>query len=240
MVIDLSWKIAHGVLYTAKRLSSFGYAISTGASAIVRQNQRSTSLFIVLWARRLLTQLIQSHFFLAASLAPMIYFSSPFAVWFWFWWTYRYLFPGFSSIFFFCLEILHLVSEKWLSLSFCAAPSAIGLLASVKARVRFHLSLFSRRFRSYRRRRYFPRQWGANGVQLGILSWLLTCKSYFIWLLNVVALVGCTALFFHGILCVQFFQFWFFFYTTTVIPCAQVSLAIPKLSRELGRVSNFN
>lgn len=29
VVIDLSWKIAHGVLYTAKRLSSFGYAIYT-------------------------------------------------------------------------------------------------------------------------------------------------------------------------------------------------------------------
>lgn len=28
-VIDLSWKVAHGVLYTAGRLSSFGYAIPT-------------------------------------------------------------------------------------------------------------------------------------------------------------------------------------------------------------------
>lgn len=28
-VIDLCWKIAHGVLYTAERLSSFGYAVST-------------------------------------------------------------------------------------------------------------------------------------------------------------------------------------------------------------------
>ena len=28
-VIDLSWKVAHGVLYTADRLSSFGYAIPT-------------------------------------------------------------------------------------------------------------------------------------------------------------------------------------------------------------------
>ena len=28
-VIDLSWKVAHGVLYTAERLSSFGYAIPT-------------------------------------------------------------------------------------------------------------------------------------------------------------------------------------------------------------------
>ena len=28
-VIDLSWKIAHGVLYTAERLASFGYDIST-------------------------------------------------------------------------------------------------------------------------------------------------------------------------------------------------------------------
>ena len=28
-MIDLSWKVAHGVLYTADRLSSFGYAIPT-------------------------------------------------------------------------------------------------------------------------------------------------------------------------------------------------------------------
>ena len=28
-VIDLSWKVAHGVLYTADRLSSFAYAIPT-------------------------------------------------------------------------------------------------------------------------------------------------------------------------------------------------------------------
>ena len=30
-VIDLSWKIAHGVLYTAQRLSSFGYDLSTAS-----------------------------------------------------------------------------------------------------------------------------------------------------------------------------------------------------------------
>ena len=43
------------------------------------------------------------------------------------------------------------------------ASSAHGLLASLRARVKFNLPLFSRRFVAARRRRYFTRQWGASG-----------------------------------------------------------------------------
>jgi len=43
-------------------------------------------------------------------------------------------------------------------------PSAINLIASIKARVRFYLPLFFKRFRSHRRRRFFVRQWGGNGT----------------------------------------------------------------------------
>ena len=44
-----------------------------------------------------------------------------------------------------------------------APPSALDLIASVRARVRFHLPLLFRRFHSVRRRRYFLRQC-ARGV----------------------------------------------------------------------------
>ena len=44
-------------------------------------------------------------------------------------------------------------------------PSAVDVMMErVKSRVRFHLPLFFRRFRSGRCRRYFVRQWGARGV----------------------------------------------------------------------------
>ena len=43
-------------------------------------------------------------------------------------------------------------------------PSAVDVIERTKARVKFHLPLFFKRFRSMRRHRYFHRQWGANGV----------------------------------------------------------------------------
>ena len=43
-------------------------------------------------------------------------------------------------------------------------PGAIAVLERVKSRLRFHLLLFFHRFKSSRRKRYFARQWCANGV----------------------------------------------------------------------------
>ena len=43
-------------------------------------------------------------------------------------------------------------------------PSAVKLIALTKARLSFHLPLFSKRFTSTRRRSYFFRQWAANGM----------------------------------------------------------------------------
>ena len=40
----------------------------------------------------------------------------------------------------------------------------------VKARLRFHLPLFFRRFSSERRRRFFVRQWGARGFIASIVD----------------------------------------------------------------------
>ena len=43
-------------------------------------------------------------------------------------------------------------------------PCAIPVMESVKARVKFHLTAFSKHQRTARRRRFFTRCWGANGV----------------------------------------------------------------------------
>ena len=43
-------------------------------------------------------------------------------------------------------------------------PGAVDVIAKVKARLKCHLPIFFKRFQSARRRRYFHRQWGARGV----------------------------------------------------------------------------
>ena len=43
-------------------------------------------------------------------------------------------------------------------------PSAVNLISGIRARVKFYLPLFFKRFLSSRRRRYFIRQWGGNGT----------------------------------------------------------------------------
>ena len=53
-------------------------------------------------------------------------------------------------------------------------PGAASTIEKVKARVKFYLPLFFKRFRSSRRRRYFPRQWGARGVVASVAAGQLT------------------------------------------------------------------
>ena len=43
-------------------------------------------------------------------------------------------------------------------------PGAIPVIESVKARVKFHLTVFFKHERTARCRRFFTRHWGANGV----------------------------------------------------------------------------
>ena len=43
-------------------------------------------------------------------------------------------------------------------------PGAIPVIESVKARVKFHLTVFFKHQRTARRRRFFICRWGANGV----------------------------------------------------------------------------
>ena len=49
-------------------------------------------------------------------------------------------------------------------------PGAVSVIECVKARVKFNLPLFFKRFKSSRRQRYFHRQWGARGVVASVSS----------------------------------------------------------------------
>ena len=162
-VIDLSWKIAHGVLYTAKRLFSFGYAISTQCFC-KNLMESAEHLFFHCPLAKSGIDWFQSKLFLAAPLAPSI--------------CLRHFLFGFSSdelimvprIFVYLLFVLkYCIWTQRNDFRFrSVTPRAIGVLASVKARVRFYLPLLFKRFRSDRRRRYFLRQWGGNGVIFSI------------------------------------------------------------------------
>ena len=53
-------------------------------------------------------------------------------------------------------------------------PGAIPVDESVKARVKFHLTVFFKHQRTARRRRFFTRRWGANGVNASFAGGNLT------------------------------------------------------------------
>ena len=53
-------------------------------------------------------------------------------------------------------------------------PGAVSVIESVKARVKFNLPLFFKRFKSSRRRRYFHRQWGSRGILAAVVDGKLT------------------------------------------------------------------
>ena len=68
-VIDLSWKIAHGVLYTAQRLSSCGYDLST-ASLCGHNMESLDHLFFYCPLASSVLSWLQLLLFRAAPLAP--------------------------------------------------------------------------------------------------------------------------------------------------------------------------
>ena len=158
-VRDLNWKIAHGVLYTAERLISFGYQYQP--SCFCRHPLESLEhLFFSCPLFRSSLDWIQSLLFLASPLAPTI--------------SVHHALFGFSSddlccvpcVFAYLLNVCkYLVWLQRNDFRFRSVrPSAVGLSAAPKQRVHFYLPIFFKRFVSVRRRRYFFRQWGAGGV----------------------------------------------------------------------------
>ena len=158
-VIDLNWKVSHGVLYTCERLSSFGYDIPT--SCFCGHPMESLEhLFFHCPLVQSGIGFIQSLLFQASPLAPSI--------------CARHMLFGFNGDELRCVpRVFCYLLNVCKFLVWCQRndhrfrskrPSALGLLACLKSRVRFHLPLFFRRFVSQRRRRFFQRQWGANGI----------------------------------------------------------------------------
>ena len=71
VVIDLSWKIAHGVLHTAEHLSSLGYTISTACFCNSPMEQAEHLFFHCPLAKSGIDW-IQAQLFLTAPLTPPI------------------------------------------------------------------------------------------------------------------------------------------------------------------------
>ena len=158
-VSALSWKVAHGVLYTADRLVSFGYNIPSPCFC-GHALETPDHLFFSCPLAQSGISWIQSLLFVSSPLAPSI--------------CARHLLFGFSSDELVCVPrvfcyLLHVckffVWRQRNDFRFHSEPpSALRLVASLKSRLSFYLPLFSKRFKSARRRRLFVRQWGANGT----------------------------------------------------------------------------
>ena len=164
-VIDLCWKLAHGVLYTAERLSSFGYDLPT-ACFCGHPMESLQHLFFDCSLASSVWDWVQSLLFSVSPLCPSI--------------LPRHVLFGFSPDEFRCIPRFFVYVVNVCKFIIWVArndyrfrdvrPSAVDVIESVKSRVRFHLPLFFRRFQSARRRRYFVRQWGARGVFCSLVN----------------------------------------------------------------------
>ena len=136
-VSDLNWQIAHGVLYTAARLSSFGYSLQTSCFC----GYHSECLEHLFFACPLVQSgyaWIGTKLSLASPLAPSI--------------DVRHALFGFSSdemrcvprVFAYLLNVCkYFVWAQRNDFRFRSVPpSAVRLVAAIKARLRFYLPLF--------------------------------------------------------------------------------------------------
>ena len=168
-VVDLNWKIAHGVLYTAERLSSFGLSLSTVCFCGAPMESLQHLFFLCPLAQSVLSWL-QSLMFSFSYMSPVL--------------TVRHALFGFSSdelrllprIFCYILNVCKFFI--WHSRNDFRfrdlRPGFVPAIERVKSRVRFNLPLFFKRFKSLRRQRYFHRQWGARGVVASVVDGRLT------------------------------------------------------------------
>ena len=157
-VSDLNWQIAHGVLYTASRLSSFGYSLQTSCFCEYH-SECLEHLFFACPLAQSAYAWIGTKLSLASPLAPSI--------------DVRHALFGFSSDEMRCVPRVsayllkvckYFVWAQGIDFRFPSVPpSAVRLVAAIKARLRFYLPLFFNCFISSRHR-LFLRQWAANGV----------------------------------------------------------------------------
>ena len=158
-VTDLCWKIAHGVLYTAQRLVSFGLSVPPSCFCGSPVESLEHLFFYCPLAQSVLSWL-QSLLFSFIFMCPAL--------------LCRHVLFGFSSdelvvtprVFVYLLNLCkYFIWQSRNDFRFRAVrPGAAAVIARVKSRLRFHLPIFFKRFQSARRRRFFHRQWGARGV----------------------------------------------------------------------------
>ena len=158
-VVDLSWQVAHGVLYTVDRLISFGYSHDPHCFCGPVDETPSHLFFGCPLASSVLSWL-QSLMFRFSPRCPTL--------------SCRHALFGFSPselyvvprVFVYLLCLLkYFVWRARNDFRFRdVRPGALPIIENTKARAKFHLVLFFKRFKSSRRRRYFHRQWGACGV----------------------------------------------------------------------------
>ena len=164
-VIDLSWKIAQGVLYTAARLASFGYDFNTSCFCGLVSETLEHLFFDWPLAYSVLSWL-QSLMFIASPLAPSL--------------VCRHALFGFSSdellvvprIFVYILNVCKFfIWHARNDFRFRnVRPGAASVIENVKTRVRFHLPIHFKKFQSARKRRFFHRQWGGRGAVASVVS----------------------------------------------------------------------
>ena len=168
-VTDLNWKIAHGVLYIAEHLSSFGLPVPLpcfcGAPI-----ESLTHLFFACPLAQSVLSWLQSLMFAFNPMSPVL--------------LTRHSLFGFDPdelrvtphIFVYILNVCKFFI--WLSRNDFRfrgiQPGAVPVIESVKAHVKFNLPLFFRRFKSSRRRCYFHCQWGARGTVASVADGRLT------------------------------------------------------------------
>ena len=151
-VIDLSWKVAHGVLYTADRLSRFGYAIPTACFCGHPSQTLDHLFFSCPLADSVLSWLSSLLFLSSPSFGSILL---------------RHVRFDFSEDELLCVPRFFVYALNVCKFSILVArndfrfrnvrPGAVAVLERVKSRLRFHLPLFFHRFKSS----------VANGILLG-------------------------------------------------------------------------
>lgn len=155
--IDVNWKIAHGVIYTADRLFQFGMDVDR--ECFCGSNETLVHLFFECRLMQDVLNTIQRVFRRAVAVTPVL--------------EARHLLFGFSPdeceavppVFSYVLNLAKF--QVWLARNDQrfrgTRPNHHDILASVKNRLDFHLSIFSKRFRSDQRKRRFRRAWNVLG-----------------------------------------------------------------------------
>ncbi|XP_068714291.1 uncharacterized protein [Montipora foliosa] len=164
-VIDLAWKTAHGVLYTADRLSSFGYCLHLLCFCNSAPETIDHLFFecplaqsVLSWLQSLMFQWSWAALSLLAHHVRFGFNSGEFSN------TPRV----FVYILNVCKFFLWLPPNDFRFRN--VRCNAVDVLANVRARVRFHLPIFFKRFRSPHRRRFFVRQWGACNIVASLVN----------------------------------------------------------------------